>query len=498
MGADRLKAEVAKPMTNMKNLKKYLILLIILPAIIVLSFTFTKKTLTVNAEGNKPCNSWNDYPRSCGNIDYCQWSDWQKACIDKSQADLFFSHIATLPYCGNGLSCDSIGKFPDSQGNHTCPSYQSTECVSSKEDFGEPKNNNGKSIVCCKSYSTCESHQTISSCSRAGDAARDNNGNPRCLWRNSQCEDNPKYTQTSAPTSTPTPTPTQTATPSLYWTQIAYCPAPTPTPASTPTPTPTPTRTSQEVSEETATPELGKDCDAFDECPGPLTCDKTSYKCVNPSTLSPEEAPTSTPTPTPTATPVPGVPTNTSTPTATPTPTPTPAPGSYLLALSVKVDGIGKNSQSGENNRPNRRNNRLVTVTVKYPNREDIVKTGKILSYSTATGLFTGTIDMGTGLLSNVPAETIEIKMDTMRAFIPKITLAQGLNTLPQTIARTALDEDNNLDVVTYYEILRSCFNRRSGCQKLSEAEADINDDGKADGIDYNIFIKSIIFIQNT
>ena len=149
----------------------------------------------------------------------------------------------------------------------------------------------------------------------------------------------------------------------------------------------------------------------------------------------------------------------------------------------------------GENNKLIRQSNRPVTVTVRYPNnQEEIVKSGN-LKYSSKTGLFSGLVNMGTaGLLNNAPTELIEIKMDTMRGFASTGTILKPeTNNIPQITLRAGLDHDNNVDVVTYYNILLDCFNGKKGCKNLQEA--DINDDGKADGIDYNIFLKSIMFI---
>ena len=240
---------------------------------------------------------------------------------------------------------------------------------------------------------------------------------------------------------------------------------PTPTPGPTSTPTPIPSALCNN-SNDTALNDCFKRNQVF--CAVGSSCKQNSNSTTKDCTCQSDTAPTSTPTP-------------------TATPVPTPLPGSTLLALSVKVDGIPE-----ENTAPVRPNRRVVAVIVRNSNNQEIAKTG-FVNYSSATGLFTGTVDLGTGV-STTPS-TIGVKMDLLKGFAYNISLAQGLNQLPQLTARTGLTDDDNKDPVTYYNALVSCFNGKPSCS--NPIPADINDDGKVSTIDFQIFLKSLKFITS-
>ena len=151
------------------------------------------------------------------------------------------------------------------------------------------------------------------------------------------------------------------------------------------------------------------------------------------------------------------------------------------------MDGIPE-----ENTAPVRPNRRVVAVIVRNSNNQEIAKTG-LVNYSTVTGLFTGTVDLGTGVPTT--PSSIGVKIDLSKGFVYNISLTQGLNQLPQLTARTGLSDDDNKDPVTYYNALVSCFGGKPSCSNLSLA--DINDDGKVNTIDFQIFLKSIKFINS-
>lgn len=176
-------------------------------------------------------------------------------------------------------------------------------------------------------------------------------------------------------------------------------------------------------------------------------------------------------------------------PTATPTATlaPTPIPGSALLALSVKIPGLGREAAE---NLP-RTISRPVIVTVRTATK-DIEKQGTLV-FDKSDGLFKTDpkrpVDLGLAIPTNTPLDLV-IKVGSFKGFVSNVSLSQGPNPAPPTpTLQVGLDDSGNVDAVSYFNALTGCFSGKSCTNKLG---ADLNDDGSVDGIDFNIFLKSI------
>lgn len=175
-----------------------------------------------------------------------------------------------------------------------------------------------------------------------------------------------------------------------------------------------------------------------------------------------------------------------------PTPVPTPKPGSALLTLSLKVPGIGTASAE---NLP-RTKSRPVKVIVRTA-AKDIEKEGVII-FSPIDGTFKTDpkrpVDLGTSIPLNTLLDLV-IKADFFKGFVSDVSLSPGPNPAPQTpILQVGLDDSQNVDAVSYFNVLTGCFGTKPCENKLA---ADLNDDGSVDGIDFNIFLKSIRSISN-
>ncbi len=219
-------------------------------------------------------------------------------------------------------------------------------------------------------------------------------------------------------------------------------------------------------------------------------------------TYIPESAPTLTPSPTdvPVISPSP-TPTSTSAPTATPTLTPsptitpTPPPGNNSLSFNLKLGAIGA---AGENTNPLTKE-RQVSVQVIDSSDHPVgdLKIGTI-AYQTASasGRFTGTVNMG-----SLQPGNYYFKIKTDRYLKRKTSLvAVTASTTTYDIAQLSLipgdiNGDNKIDI-SDYNIILNCFVNDDGTTPQEcgndKLNADLDDNGIVDGVDYNIFISSL------
>lgn len=237
-------------------------------------------------------------------------------------------------------------------------------------------------------------------------------------------------------------------------------------------------------------PVCGDVCTDSSSCSGAINecsfCNPTTKKC----------GPPFTPTPTPSMTP---------TPTLSPTPTPTPLPQDITLSITVFLHNIGK---SGDNANPNafsfsNKNPLHPTRNVKafiydLTNNAVAAPTGSI-QYSSTSGSFTGTIDLGTAV---APGKYyIKIQSDYhLRRLIPGIlTFTAGTNSLAP-ISLVAGDADNTNDLsILDYNLLLGCYSVSQSaisCTDAQQVATDFNDDGAVDEKDYNLFIRELS-VQN-
>jgi hypothetical protein len=225
-------------------------------------------------------------------------------------------------------------------------------------------------------------------------------------------------------------------------------------------------------------------------CPG-----STNVVCCVASTPVAAPAPASTNTPTPTKTPTP-----TPTPTKTPTPTLTPAPGVTIFNLDLIFHGIGK---GGDNRNPNGGGNsdpkhlsRSVIVDV-YDFDNNPVVTGKEgqVTFDSVSGTYKGTVVMGTTLTTQ--AYTIKVKLShSLRAAISRNIIAGTTNVIPVIrLVNGDANNDGKLDIEDY-NIIQGCYSDfdlpAADCNPTKKTQADIDDDGKVNQFDMNLFLREM------
>nr|MBA3724425.1 hypothetical protein [Candidatus Levybacteria bacterium] len=122
-------------------------------------------------------------------------------------------------------------------------------------------------------------------------------------------------------------------------------------------------------------------------------------------------------------------------------------------------------------------------------------KSGTI-RFNTTSGMYEGTIDLGTGITQGV--YQIKVKSDQyLRSRVPGIhTLTkETINVLPEAVLIAGdINNDNRLNILDY-NILEGCYSDllpAKDCTTTNQALADLNDDSKADQVDYNLFLKEI------
>lgn len=196
--------------------------------------------------------------------------------------------------------------------------------------------------------------------------------------------------------------------------------------------------------------------------------------------------PTATPTLPPTLTP---------TPTITPTPTP-----ATVLALTLKLHGVG---QGGDSVNPTSTGNtvpitpqRPITLAISSITNVAVANVSGTISYNTTTGIFTGSVD-----LSSLASGSYVVKVTTPKYLaktLPGVqTITQNQTNSMPTTAMIAGDVngDNALNILDYNMIM-DCYsdlNPPRACSDLAKKQAsDIDDDGKVNQYDYNLFIREL------
>lgn len=211
---------------------------------------------------------------------------------------------------------------------------------------------------------------------------------------------------------------------------------------------------------------------------------------------TPTEIPTSIPlptsTPVPTETPVPTntpAPTITPEPTATIVPTPTADPNGTYLAFTLNLKGVGG---IGENTNPKHPQKQL-QVEATDTNGQVFTGTGTI-TFDSQTNNFKGNINMG----DNFPegAYTVKIKTDKyLKKLIPGIQniTIKTTNNMPGTTLNVGdSNSDNKLDA-SDYNIFLSCFGQKADLPScMGKDTVDYDDNGIIDGVDFNIFLRSL------
>lgn len=237
-------------------------------------------------------------------------------------------------------------------------------------------------------------------------------------------------------------------------------------------------------------------------CTANNTGSTTSYPdrcgCIPPPTLTPIPTgsgarPDNRPT-------VPAVPptASVSQPAATAQPTATSAPATAtlpptgtVLAMSITLQGIGN---AGNNTNPRNPRKDIVVSLFNASGQKITERTGRV-DYQEATGLFTGSIDMGA---VSTAAYTVKLKI---KGYLTKqapgiFPIIAGRNTYTtQGVRLTAGDanNDNRIDIADWTIVSRDCFTGRStsACD-TSRLSPDTNDDGKVDLVDISTITRNL------
>jgi hypothetical protein len=242
---------------------------------------------------------------------------------------------------------------------------------------------------------------------------------------------------------------------------------------------------------------LGKGCK-------PVACDAPTQPTATPKpttvnmpTATPTPRITNTPTPTPTRIPSP---TPTIRPTNIPSATPTPLPKTTTLLFQIYLHGIGKSGDSANaanalSNKNPATPSRSFTISIYTdPTNPKVTKTIPLI-YSATEGLYTGTLDLGT----NWDSSTYSIKLKTdsfLMETIQDIRIPQAQSFVVPITTMTAGDVNDDSVLSTLdYNIIIGCFTNAltpQSCADNQKKLSDVNDDGKVDISDSNLFLREI------
>ncbi len=164
------------------------------------------------------------------------------------------------------------------------------------------------------------------------------------------------------------------------------------------------------------------------------------------------------------------------------------APNDVVIQLAVKMNGL---PVAGTNLH---RRIRSITTVVQGADKT-IAKTGNV-EFSSLDGLFKTDPNIHINLgseVTNSPGNLV-IKSDFFKGRLTNITLHPGVNVLPTTTLQVGIGDDGiSEDAVSYYNALISCYGNKACSDKNA---ADLNDDGKVDGKDFNFFVRSLAIIE--
>lgn len=201
-------------------------------------------------------------------------------------------------------------------------------------------------------------------------------------------------------------------------------------------------------------------------------------------------------------TPTPTVASVSATPTEGPTPTPiqTTSPDGTKLSVTVFLQGIGKggdNVTPGGNGNPEPfRLQRPVTVELYNTSNQLKATASGVLLYNPTNGNYAGVIE---------PSVVVPQGAYSARVIVPgylaqnisqyfQVTPSATIILPPVTLITGDISQDNVLSILDY-NILLGCYSNLSDakdCDTLRKRLSDLNDDGKVDGIDYNLFIRTM------
>ncbi len=187
-----------------------------------------------------------------------------------------------------------------------------------------------------------------------------------------------------------------------------------------------------------------------------------------------------------------------------PNPTVTPTHSTTLTFPSILLQGIGKGGDAVNPNSVGTAKpltpQRSLTVAV-YDASETLIATrAGTITFSSTAGDFSGTVNMG-----QIATGNYIVKITTPQYLTKQlpgiISMTQGQNTTVPSVSLIAgdINGDNSLNVLDYNALL-TCYSDfgsvPAGCSSTQFKSDDLNDDGKVDAFDLNLFLREIS-IQN-
>lgn len=225
--------------------------------------------------------------------------------------------------------------------------------------------------------------------------------------------------------------------------------------------------------------------------PTPTQSGPTPSPTPLPPTATPEPTqPASTPTPSPTPLPTP---TPTPQPTATPVHTATPIPSGVVLNVTLTLAGIGGSS----GNTSPRRAQRDVVLELLDATDTKVKESAPLqkITYNPQTGVFSGAISLGA-----VNPGSYSVKAKTPQYLKKRITnnltVVAGTSTYTISEAPTLtagdINGDNAMNIQDYHAFA-SCFEQRATNPSCgtNRQNADLNDDGQVNLLDYRLLFQS-------
>lgn len=181
------------------------------------------------------------------------------------------------------------------------------------------------------------------------------------------------------------------------------------------------------------------------------------------------------------------------------TPAPTALTTSSKLNVTIGLHGIGKGGDAvnplGVGNMDPLRKQRTITVDVLDSQNQSIIKKQGTVTYNATSGLFAGTIDLGTTVPSGAYRLKVKEPQYLQTQLSEIITLNAGTNTIPKITLRTGdINNDNSVNI-SDFNILLGCFSELTpakNCTTTTKLQSDITDDGSVNQFDYNLFIRTI------